>query len=183
MKNLIYIIFALILFSCNESNQARIDRLSKVWTGKTVYYPVDTVFESYSLDSVRKYSLKRTDYTVVSYIDSTACSTANLKLEAWKDFLHCLKPYGNGKATCLFFFHPEDKVQIVDLLKMSRFNYPVCIDEDDVFNKLNHFPSDSIFKTFILDRNNKILAMGNPVDDPKIKELYLNIIAGKQLLK
>jgi len=183
MKNLLYIVFALILFSCNESNLQRIERLTQAWTGKTVYYPVDTVFESFDMDSVRKYSLKRTDYTVVSYIDSTSCTRSNLKLEKWKEFLSCLKPYGNGKATCLFFFHPENKGQIVNLLKASRFNYPVCIDEDDIFNKLNHFPSDSIFKTFILDKDNKIVAMGNPVDDLKIKELYLNIISGKQQIQ
>ena len=44
---------------------------------------------------------------------------------------------------------------------------------------MNRFPSDITFQTFLLDKSNKIIAIGNPVHNPKIKDLYMNIIQGK----
>lgn len=35
------------------------------------------------------------------------------------------------------------------------------------------------FQTFLLDKNKKIVAIGNPVLNPKIKDIYLNIILGQ----
>lgn len=64
------------------------------------------------------------------------------------------------------------------VLRRDNFTHPVCVDESDSFNKLNHFPSDVRFQTFLLDKENKVIAIGNPVHNPKIKELYLNIISG-----
>ena len=37
-----------------------------------------------------------------------------------------------------------------------------------------------MLQTFLLDKDNRIVAMGDPVTNPKIKELYLNIINGKR---
>lgn len=63
---------------------------------------------------------------------------------------------------------------------MERFVYPICIDTLDVLNKINHFPSDMQYQTFLLDKNNKVMAIGNPMQNPRIKELYWNIISGRQ---
>ena len=63
-------------------------------------------------------------------------------------------------------------------MRMDKFTYPVCIDTLDHFNQLNHFPSDVRFQTFLLNQDNKVVAMGNPVQNPQIKDLYLNIISG-----
>ena len=48
----------------------------------------------------------------------------------------------------------------------------------DKFNILNHFPSEKAFQTFLLNKKNKIIAIGNPILNPKVKELYLKILAG-----
>lgn len=83
----------------------------------------------------------------------------------------------------LFFFTPEKKRDLWGTLKSEEFVYPICIDEKDSLNKLNHFPSDMMFQTFLLDKNNKVLAIGNPIHNPHIKELYLKIIRGEQIEK
>jgi hypothetical protein len=38
-----------------------------------------------------------------------------------------------------------------------------------------------MFQTFLLDKGNKVLAIGNPVHNPKVKELYLKIIQGEKI--
>ncbi|WP_353937941.1 DUF1573 domain-containing protein [uncultured Bacteroides sp.] len=51
-------------------------------------------------------------------------------------------------------------------------------------NALNNFPSgNEMFHTFLLDKDNKVLAIGNPIHNPKVKELYLKIIQGEKATK
>ena len=45
-----------------------------------------------------------------------------------------------------------------------------------MFYLLNGLPQKARYNTFLLDFDNKILAMGNPVTNPQIKELYKRII-------
>lgn len=57
---------------------------------------------------------------------------------------------------------------------------PVCFDREDAFNRVNRFPSEMALQTFLLDKDNRVVAIGNPVHNPQVKELYLNIIGGKR---
>jgi len=52
--------------------------------------------------------------------------------------------------------------------------------EDDAFNRLNHFPSDMSFQTFLLDKDNKVVVIGNPIHNLKLGELYMQIIQGEE---
>ena len=66
-------------------------------------------------------------------------------------------------------------------MREENFLYPVCFDDKDSLNKLNHFPTDMNFQTFLLDRHNKVLAVGNPAYNPQVRTFYLKIIQGKPL--
>ena len=50
---------------------------------------------------------------------------------------------------------------------------PVCVDTDNRFGKLNSFSTDSIPLAFLLDADNRVVVMGNPVFNRRINELYL----------
>jgi len=52
----------------------------------------------------------------------------------------------------------------------------VIIDTLDVINTMNHFPTEEKYRCFLLSRNNVVLAVGNPVQDPAVWELYQKII-------
>lgn len=177
MRTLLYLAFAVVLLSCKESADRRHRLFTEAWMGKSVYYPADSVFESFEADSVRKYSRKRMPYTVVTYIDTARRNgTDTWHPEAWKAFLREFNQVAGGRATCLFFFHPANREEMIAQLRRAKFNYPVCIDEDDLFFKLNRFPSENTFRTFLLNENNKIIAMGNPIEDERVKTLYLKTI-------
>ena len=40
-----------------------------------------------------------------------------------------------------------------------------------------------MFQTFLLDKDNKVLAIGNPIHNPKVKELYLKIIRKEKVIQ
>ncbi|GHT28790.1 hypothetical protein FACS189432_07220 [Bacteroidia bacterium] len=67
------------------------------------------------------------------------------------------------------------------LLKRDGFNYPVFIDMDNRINQLNHFPSEQSYQCFLLNKDNKVIMIGNPVLNPKIWELFKKQISGNKI--
>jgi hypothetical protein len=58
-------------------------------------------------------------------------------------------------------------------LKLNEFNYPAFIDEKDEINSLNQFPSGNRqFQCFLLDKENRVEIIGNPILNPQIEKLY-----------
>lgn len=74
----------------------------------------------------------------------------------------------------------EAMLRLVNEWKDKSVIIPVCFEEDDYINRLNRFPSDMTFQTMLLNKENKVVAIGSPVLNPKIKDLYLEIITGKK---
>ncbi len=102
------------------------------------------------------------------YIDSIGCMSCKMNLPEWANFIIELDSISNKTVPCLFIFNPKKngKERVVSLLRRVHFSYPVCIDEKDSFNLLNKFPKDNRFQTFLLDKNKKVVAIGNPINNP-----------------
>lgn len=175
-------LFVILCFSCKETDKDLIIKLVNEWEGKEILIPSQTLFISYG-DSLIPKDRSHKDYTVITYVDSIGCISCKLQLNKWKEFMYELDSIAKNNISYLFIFHPKkrDNKELIDLLKRTHFIYPVCIDESDSINKLNHFPSDIMFQTFLVNNDNKVIAIGNPIHNPKIKELYKNIISGNDV--
>jgi hypothetical protein len=58
-------------------------------------------------------------------------------------------------------------------LKNDQFDYPVFIDKENRINTLNQFPLNNMqFQRFLLDQNNQVQTIGNPILNLKVRELY-----------
>lgn len=167
----------LIFISCSNSQRDTILSIFEEWEQKEIKFPSNTVFTKLACDTVKMDT--QTEYKILTYIDSVGCTSCKLQMPLWKKFIFEMDSISNTNIAILFYIYPKDRKQIEYLLKRDRFDYPVCIDEADSLNILNQFSPDSRFHTFLLDRNNRVLAIGNPVHNPKIRELYLKIISGK----
>ena len=88
--------------------------------------------------------------------------------------------YQSEEYPFLIFFQFDDQWEIHSLLIRENFDKPICLDRSDSLNQLNHFPKDIRFQVFLLDKNNKVVVIGNPVHNPNVKELYLEEISRKQ---
>ena len=172
-------LFLILFCSCKETKNEKIAHQLNKWLDKEIYFPQNIEFTSLGGKS-RNLLQEQWDYAIVSYVDSIGCISCKLQLDIWKKLIEKKDEVFEKKVSVLLFLHPLSRKELLDLLKKYKFDYPVCIDENDSFNKLNHFPSDMMFQTFLLDKNDKVVAIGNPVHNPKIKELYLNIIQGKK---
>lgn len=179
----LYLILVLALFSsCKESEKDKIARLVEEWEGKEILFPTHSFFTIQGKDTV-DFSFADTDYKVVTYIDSVGCTSCKLQLPRWKQFMQEVDSIVNSNIPFVFYFHPKDMKELRYITRRDAFVYPVCFDEMDDFNQLNQFPGEMTFQTFLLDKDNKVVAMGNPVHNPKVKELYLKVLTGGEAAK
>jgi len=79
----------------------------------------------------------------------------------------------------LFYFQPKNEKELLYVFKQNDFDYPVYLDRENRLDQLNGFPSQMEYKCFLLDGNNKVVAIGNPALNPKIWELYKRQITGE----
>lgn len=182
MKNLIYIFScaSLLLFqSCRPSESESMERLLNQWHGKEIQFPSVPKFTVYGEDTVEM-GISSGNYKIVHYLDSTGCTTCKMDLDRWKTFIGYMDSVSQSSVSCLIYIHATRKREVKIALKEDRFDYPVCLDTNNEFNRLNGLPLNPVFQTMLLDKDNKVVAMGDPVKNPRVKELYLNIISGKE---
>ena len=167
-----------MLASCQESREEAMLRLVNEWNGKEIKFPSRSVFTIQGKDTV-DFEFKDADYKVVTYIDSVGCTSCKLQLHRWKQLVAEVDSLTDDSVPFLFYFHPKNIKELRYLTRRDGFTYPVCFDEQDEINRLNQFPSVMDFQTFLLDKDNKVVAMGNPILNPNIKDLYLEVISRK----
>lgn len=181
MKFAFMSLFLLLLLACsNVENTKNVRAIIEVWREKSILYPENMVFTIQGVDTFNVFQQKY-DYAILSYVDSTGCTSCKLQLPRWNEFVTKIDSVSSKKVALHLVLHAKDVRDVIYTLKYNNFKYPVCIDYEDKLNKLNHFPSEMAFQTFLLDKNNKVLAIGNPIHNPHIKELYLKIIRGEQI--
>lgn len=179
-KTGIFLLLLSLLAACQESDKERLTRLVQEWDGKEISFPAQAVFTVQGRDTV-DFRWQAAPYRIVTYVDSVGCASCKLQLPKWKQLMaETDSLFGKGKLSYVFFFHPKDVRELTYLTRRDAFTYPVCFDREDAFNRLNRFPSEMALQTFLLDKDNRVVAIGNPVHNPQVKELYLNVIGGKR---
>ena len=161
--------------SCQSNKLGSISGLANDWLGKEIVFPQNLVFSIRAIDTV-DFCISNEKYKILSYVDSTGCFGCALQLEQWIRFIQSLGVVVDDKVQVVKFVHPRNVIDIKNELNNNNYIYPVCIDLNDDLNQLNKFPSDTRFHCFLLDENNKVILIGNPVQNPKIKELYIRTI-------
>lgn len=178
MRKLVIILFSsLFLFSCSYDKKHDIEVLVKEWNSKGIRFPDNPVFTRFVTDTV-PYRIPRTDYKVVVFVDLVGCISCKLQLPRWKEFMHDVDSLSEGNVPFIFFFQTKNVRELRYILRRDNFSHPVCIDTEDSFNKLNRFPREMMFQTFLVDSENRVKVIGNPIHNLSVKDLYLKEIAG-----
>ena len=180
-KNLfVLIIMSILCASCVDTSKSRVINLMREWQGKEFHYPTDIEFIGLDGKSVLGDSISQR-FKVFSYVDSMGCVSCKLKLLEWRNFISIVDSLYPNAVSFQFVFQPYKVRELQLMLKRDKLSALICIDKSGKFEALNHFPSEMAFQTFLLDSNNKVLAIGNPIHNPKVKELYLKIIRGERV--
>ena len=162
-----------------RSNTKQLEDEVLKWVGKKIFFPTYDEIVTFGSDT---FSIdKRYKFRILNYVDSIGCSSCKLKLSDWNSFMMDLNSKYKDKINYLFYFHPKKTDNIYDLMWKNKFFHTIYVDEKDSLNILNHFSEDERFHTFLLNENDEVLAIGNPITNPYVKDLYLNIICGDNI--
>ncbi len=175
----ILIIFIFVFASCRDSNKDKVAMLVQKWQGREIIFPNDMIFSQYAQDTLT-YKIPKSEFKILLYVDSTGCTGCKLKLYQWKECIKEVNSLTKGKVPFIFIFQPKDTKELQFLLRRDRINQPVCIDKSNNFQKKNKLPKHLMFNCFLLDKDNRIVCVGNPVYSLKVKDLYLSVITGKK---
>lgn len=144
------------------------------WMGREISMPDELVFQIQ--DSQIDLSSYTPDFRIINFIDSSGCTSCKLKLPVWDKLIKELKAINDVDVEVMTIVDTRNSRDLQYILQRDNFAYPVAIDQAGLFNKENDLPQEAMFNTFLIDKDNNVVAIGNPVINPKIRDLYKKII-------
>lgn len=147
-----------------------------------VYIPYDSL-SCYINDSLLVHPLcEDAPFKMIVYSDTSQCSTCYLKsLYHWKDFVES-KYSLNGNLSFIFIVGTRngDARLVRNNLFRTELEYPIYIDDKNAFISANpSIPKEHTYHTFLIDQNDSILLVGNPLFNVKIEKMLLDILDEK----
>lgn len=177
----LFLLIVAFSLSCCKGNKQREDAIAivKEWTGKEIKFPENVPCYKFGKDTIPVLcdECLPNEYKILLYVDSSGCSSCRLQLFMWKQLIEEADSLFQGKACFMLFFQPKSIKEMSNLFRQYQFDYPVFIDMTNSINRLNKFPQSMQYQCFLLNSDNKVLMVGNPVLNIKIWELYKSHIS------
>lgn len=163
-----FMLLAVFLAFCSCNNEGRIEKEIKALSGRELLFPEGYVSLSYH-DSLKVEPLVNADIKIVSYYDNIVCSSCSLnKLKAWVSQADSIDP----EIPYLIVIHSNKKEEFVETARQIKLPYPLMFYDSDVFKVENKLDVLDQNRTFLLDKNNKIVLVGEPFSLPRLADLY-----------
>ena len=121
-----------------------------------------------------------TDFTILTYIDSAGCTGCLMKLPLWNKFLYSLDSItaADTEINAVIVVNGKDNRELSYIIKRDDYQYHVINDINDSLQRINRFPDNPMFRSFLLDKHNCVVAIGNPVYNHAVADLYRSVISG-----
>lgn len=168
---LLSIIFIMCFISCQSFKEREAKHIVKEWIGKKIYFSASTNFSVNGKDT-NCLDILNSPYKILLYIDSTGCTGCRLKLLEWKNLINEFDTLSSVKVGFIFVINPKNVKEIYEIFKNSNFDYPVMIDSTGITNQINLFPVNPSYQCFLLNKDFEVQAIGNPIHNNSIKDLY-----------
>lgn len=166
--------FAILLSGCarKELKKGLTD-----FIGTNIALPAD--LQSVKDGSIMPYAAQRSDATLIIYYDSTSCTSCNVThLYDYMEIVDIAEK-SHGRFQVMPIFTPEWKIkrQVVPLLQTTQYPFPVYVDMEGEFARLNPaIPVDRRFHVFLLDKRRKVVCVGNPIMNDALWTLFVSTL-------
>jgi hypothetical protein len=179
MRNILfkisYAALAVWFFSCNFSQENKSKKIVQQWYGKEIILPQKIEYKFMGRDTMCP-DLWDKPYKILTYADSVGCTGCQLGIPQWQQIINTCKT-NNIDVSFLFVIHSTNYSDLG--YELLYFDCPIIYDKENSFDKLNHFPPLP-YRTFLLDKDNKVILLGSPVNNPKLLALYMNTISSEE---
>ena len=178
---LIYLFLCAILSSCGSSSK-RIEEDVEQLYSSSINIPIHQMLRFDSHSSVPEV-MRSMGFKMVVFTDSTECSSCAIgHLNAWEPILDSLMTFPEYNET-VFIFAPSktDCSKVEKELRYSDFKYPVYLDTCNIFAEVNNIPINRMMHTFLIDKESRVILVGNPLSNPKIQELLFKVLNSERI--
>lgn len=177
MKRIIFTLFlaSLLLCSCKDEKKEQISETVQAFMGKQLVIPTKSLQAKIMGRDTLCPDMLSDRTKILVYVDSSGCSPCKMELAAWSLRLQELEAE-KLDIPLVFIVYNKDYSELEKSLKNSFFHHPIFYDRENRADSLNHFPKKERYKTFLLDRENKVVLVGSPANNDKLWELYLRQI-------
>ena len=162
----------LVLFvaiSCKkDEKKAEAQKIVIEWTGKEIIFPADIECTYLGRDTVCPD--RDTPYKILLYTDSTGCTDCKLQLYKWSTLVEEAETIMPGKISFHFYFQPKDEKELKFMLRRDNFRQAVYIDRRSKLNGVNKLPDNMSYQCFLLDKDNKVVLIGNQIGRASCRE-------------
>lgn len=170
-----YIVLLLILFiltDCNHKKKYIADTVFE-WTNKKIIFPPNVQTKIMGRDTICNDLLAK-PIKILVFIDSSGCAACKLNLYDWYQKIKSLSEI--QELGFLFYIHTNNYKKFTNAVKVEDFRYPLFYDTHNSLATLNHLPKDQHFNTFLLNKENRVELIGNPLGKESFWKLYIQQI-------
>ena len=161
----------------NEERRQRSEAESIVnsWLGKVISIDTTVGFITEKGDSIDA-DMPDADFRLIRYIGGDDCTSCRMHLHKYNKALRTLSDSAGTEVDFLCIVCPNNLDELRRILKTeNRSNLKILVDTRDSLNQLNGFHEVDGLRTFLVDRNNQVLGVGDPAVNPQIMRLYTSI--------
>lgn len=170
MKNLIicYILVSIMLISCSDSQEKSKKEISR-WIGKELHLKDSSYL--YRIKKNPSYnSIKADRIKIVHYLNPMNCFNCLEDMKKWKNLMN---EFDSCNVSFIFYIHIHDWKHINRYFITWDIDLPVIIDKQNWFKTKNNLPENKFLHTFLIDKSNSIVLIGDPLKNEKLKNLYI----------
>ena len=180
LRILLYLVICIIISACDYSKEKVLKNMEEIRS-----IPISISYDDMKCltpDSIaEKKPWIKAKLKLIHYIDSLQCSTCYLQKVAMHDELFRIERESNYEFYNIFIVDPRSNNTSIAKLtaQYSNKELPTTIfyDSAHVFFDANpQIPKEIMYHTFLLDENNNVIFVGNPLLNPNVKEKMLHII-------
>lgn len=165
---------AIVVHSC-QSSETNIEKSVLTLIGKEFKW--DDSYKIEIQETPVTLDWDNTDFKIITIVDSSDCISCKMKLEAWDNLINELKCIKGIDIDFIMIIEHEKTKLLSATIHTRDFCLPVFFDETTSFRNTNEINISSTINTFLLDSDNRVIAIGNPILNPKVKRLYTNLIS------
>ena len=96
----------LIIIACQNKNKEEAISSVKEWIGKEILFPQNNIFTVRGKDTI-DFNLNKSEYKIVSYIDTAGCTSCRLKLAEWQRFMNEVDSITTSHTPFVFYLYPR----------------------------------------------------------------------------
>ena len=168
----------LILFSCQtEQKYTKDEEQIRQVIGSKIEIPVQLITLKDSIlyvEETNALNLKNNGHRIISMI-SGDCMACVESLNKWDSFIKKHNDHPNVNVYHIITVSDLRHFMKNIYSKINR-NATLHIDTSHYMFQYNNLPDNPSLHTFLVDKNNKILLVGNPIHSPALEELYIEMI-------